>query len=220
MTAVNRTRFSDLPSRMWGLPLDHRGFPVPWFVFWKDGVPHFPIADSRKAELAYRRNLCWVCGHELQRIKAFVIGPMCTINRTSSEPPSHLECARFSARHCPFLANPRMKRVPEGKRPSGNSPGGEAILRNPGVTAVWITKRFKRYDDGRGGLLYEIGRAANVEWYAEGQQASRDQVMHSITTGLPFLEEAARNDPNYTVEECLAELELRKQQAFKLLPAQ
>jgi hypothetical protein len=35
---------------------------------------------------------------------SFVVGPMCGINRNSAEPPSHKECAQWSARNCPFLS--------------------------------------------------------------------------------------------------------------------
>lgn len=100
-------RFDDLPARMRKLPVDKRGFPVPWFVPWVDGQAIFPAMDARKRNLAWRDRLCWVCGERIGRVQAFVIGPMCAVNRTSSEPPSHLECARFSARRCPFLARKR-----------------------------------------------------------------------------------------------------------------
>ena len=110
-TDLKATRFPDLPATMRDLPVDHRGFPVPWFVAWIDGKPSFPVADGAKMALAVRQGLCWVCGGKLPKMRASVIGPMCAINRTISEPQSHLECARFSARRCPFMANPRMGRL-------------------------------------------------------------------------------------------------------------
>lgn len=211
-------RFPDLPSRMRALPVDHRGFPVPWFVAWVGGLPQFPIADGRKFALAHRRGLCWVCGGALGRLKAFVIGPMCAVNRTSSEPPSHLECARFSARNCPFLSRPRMKRVGGENVPSGaDVPAGEMICRNPGVALVWISKRYTTFDDGRGGLLFNIDQPHDVEWYAHGRAATREEVTESIRTGLPILEDFAAKDPD--PEGAMDELARRTAAALELVPA-
>ena len=105
--------YHDMPASMRELRVDSRGYPVPWFVAWVDGQPIFPALDARKVMLAWKNRLCWVCGKPLARMSAFVIGPMCAINRISSEPPSHLYCARFSAIHCPFLSRPKMKRQTE-----------------------------------------------------------------------------------------------------------
>ena len=134
-------RFPDLPDHMRRLPVDKRGFPVPKFVAWVDGEPQFPIATQEWLVKAHNQDLCYVCGGKLGRHRASVIGPMCAVNRTISEPPSHTACARFSAIHCPFLANPRMKRVPVEKLQAKAPCGGhteESILRNPGAVCVWI----------------------------------------------------------------------------------
>jgi hypothetical protein len=189
-------RFPDLPARMRALPVDRRGFPVPWFVAWIDGEPHFPIADGAKLVAAVRHNRCWVCGEPMGRIKAFTIGPMCAVNRTSSEPPAHLDCARFSARNCPFLTKPNMKRVGEHLHPHGvEEPGGTMIKRNPGVTLVWQTLRYEPWDAGGGKVLFDIGKCHAANWYAHGRTATRDEVLESIRTGIPLLEAEADKDP-------------------------
>lgn len=103
-------RYTDLPERMADLPVDDRGYPVPWFVAWHDGKPEFRAMDPAKFARAIKEKRCWVCGERLGVNLCFVAGPMCGINRTSSEPPSHLMCARWSAQNCPFLSNPRMVR--------------------------------------------------------------------------------------------------------------
>src|ERR1700757_2055277 len=97
-----------LPARIQSLPVDARGFPVPWFVEWfhADGTPFeypemsiragdypdFRVVDSRKFGIAHREKRCWVCGGPRGKYVAFVIGPMCAINRVSSELPSHRDC--------------------------------------------------------------------------------------------------------------------------------
>lgn len=218
-------RFPDLPDHMKALRLDHRGFPVPWFVDWNDaGEPVFPAIDHAKFVKAVKVGLCWVCGGKLGRFRASVIGPMCAINRTISEPQSHVDCARFSARNCPFLANPRMGRVPVAKieEKAGVAivpAAGDGILRNPGACAVWIeTRRTQPFKVGTG-WLFELGDPESVEWYANGREATREEVEHSIFTGLPLLAEACRKESTEARRAAaLAELERRTKGVGRYLP--
>lgn len=212
MTAL-RPELPPLPERMQKLPLDHRGYPVPWFVAWTDdGKPLFQVMDSAKLVRAIKQRLCWVCGEPLGRYFAFVIGPMCAINRISGEPPSHRDCAVFSATACPFLTRPKMVRnevaidraeeafgetlrTPEGKMITA----GMAIERNPGVALVWVTEAYRTMraprSDGKGdGILFRIGMPTEALWFAHGRPASLVEVQESIKSGLPVLEEAARLD--------------------------
>src|SRR5438477_249547 len=75
-----------------------------------EGEPDFRCADKRKFHRALKEKRCWVCGDKLGVHLAFVIGPMCAVNKVTSEPPCHLECAEYSVRICPFLSRPRMRR--------------------------------------------------------------------------------------------------------------
>jgi hypothetical protein len=174
------------------LPLDERGYPVPWFVAFIKGKPDFRVMDPVKYKRAISEQRCWVCGAHLGVWKVFTIGPMCAINRTTSEPPSHLDCARWSARNCPFLSRPHMVRR-ENDMPEGieGCIGGMMIKRNPGVTLLWVTKSFETWRDPKGGPLIEVGPPESLEWWAEGKHATREQVEHSIETGLPALREIA-----------------------------
>jgi len=124
--------------------------------------------------------------------KTFVIGPMCCINRISAEPPSHRDCALFAAKNCPFLSMPLAKRN-ERDLPVERSAPGKMILRNPGVCAVWMTRRYDvmRVDNG---ILLQIGEPELIEFYAKGRIATRAEVDHSIRTGLPILEAEAKEE--------------------------
>ena len=180
-----------LPVRMQHLPVDERGYVVPWFVDWLDGKPEFRAMDPNKFVRAIKQRRCWVCGERLGVNMCFVAGPMCGINRTSSEPPSHLECARWSARNCPFLANPRMVRREDEVSLDGNA-AGLMIKRNPGVAMLWITRSYEVFDDQKGGKLIQMGTPEDVEWWCEGRAATRGEVVQSIEEGLPNLEAMAR----------------------------
>jgi len=221
-----RAGLPPVPRRMQSLPLDPRGYPVPWFVQWLDeqdqpspagvGRPEFRIMDAAKYRDAIKHDLCWCCGQRLGTYKAFLIGPMCAVNRVSSEPPNHLECAQFSAQACPFLSRPKAQRrwagMPEGGEPG--TIGGIAIKRNPGVALVWVCKsyRLERVDNG---YLLRVGEPVNLEWYAEGRKATRAEIIASIESGLPILQEVAKQDGP------AAETALARQVAIalELLPA-
>ena len=194
---IAREWVGGLPAQMRQLPVDHRGFPVPYFVAWEDGKPVFPAMDRRKFQLALHQKRCWVCGGKLFANKAFVIGPMCCVNRINSEPPSHVECAEFSAKNCPFLSRPMAKRTFEGDR---TQVAGIMIDRNPGVVAVWVTDRFKPFDAGNG-TLFDLGPPKRLQFYALGRIATDAEIRQSVETGLPLLMDAARKDGDWALNE-------------------
>jgi len=192
--ATLRPELKDIPWRMLDLPIDERGYPVPWFVEWIDGKPEFRIMSPLKWKRAVREKLCWICGAKLRAYQVFVLGPMCGITRTTSEPPCHRECARWAARFCPFLARPHAKRRGEEEllEMGAASVGGNAIKRNPGVALLWCARDFEVWRPEAGGVLITVGEPISWEWWAEGRIATRAEVMESIRTGLPFLEAEAQ----------------------------
>lgn len=210
-----RPELEPLPRRLAKLPLDARGYPVPWFVGWVDGVPEFRAMDARKWVAAVRSKRCWVCGEPLGKWLAFPIGPMCLVNRTTAEPPCHRECAEWSIRNCPFLSQPRQVRRDDHLPDAVQAPGGLGIQRNPGVTCLVITRGYEVFDDGHGKPLITIGEPEEVTWWREGRAATRDEVEESIDTGLPILLNAAKTDGPFAV----AALEKYVARAQRYLPA-
>lgn len=191
------TDLSTLPARMQSLPLDERGYPVPWFVPYIDGKPEFRGMEAEKFIAAIRRKLCWVCGERLGVNMAFVAGPMCGINRTAPEPPSHVDCARWSARNCPFLSNPRMVRREDetvNNQQLRENSAGICLTRNPGVAMVWICRAYEVFDDGNGKPIITMGAPESVEWWACGHAATREEVDASIDGGLPALVQMAMQE--------------------------
>jgi hypothetical protein len=206
----------EMPERVAMLPKDPKGRPVPWFVWWneKTGEPDFRVIGPGKLVEAVMEHRCWICGQKLGRYQAFVIGPMCAINRISSEPPSHRECAIFAAQACPFLTTPKMHRNEKSLPPEYGQPAGQAILRNPGVALVWVTRDYKRIRLDNG-TLFEVGTPLETLWFAEGRTATRAEIIESIQTGLPTLMEIANEDGPMA----LMELGKRTQEAMSLIPA-
>jgi len=195
-----------LPARMRSLPISDKGYPVPAFVEWVDGKPDFRVMREDFRIKCVKHNLCWQCGERLSNRLAFVIGPMCAVNRVSSEPPSHRDCAIFAATACPFLTLPKAQRRMAGlPADQMRSPGGISIPRNPGVTLVWITDSYQPFRDGAAGWLIRIHRPIECLWYSEGRPATRDEIMASIDSGMPILANMAAEDGPE------AERELRRQ---------
>jgi hypothetical protein len=204
-----------IPKRMQKLKRDSKGRIVPYFVA-QDGPgdPDFRVADPEKRFTCYKFDMCWVCGQKMGVYKCFVAGPMCCINRSSSEPASHYDCALYSVRVCPFLTTPRMHRretdMPEGWA----EPGGIAIMRNPGATAIWVTRAYTHLFDGMGSFIFRMGPAERVEWFAEGRAATRQEVLDSIESGYPLLLETAKEDGPLAVRA----LEIMRKAVDPLLP--
>jgi hypothetical protein len=203
-----------LPPRLARRPVDERGFPVPWFVSFIRGKWDFVNLDPRKIGEAYNRKICWLCGEALGVYKAFVIGPMCSINRVSSEPPAHADCAEYAVRACPFLARPNAKRNAAAALGEVEDVAGIMIQHNPGANLIWITKTFKPMRDPNGGVLFALGEPTSVSWWAEGRKATRAEIDASIEKGLPYLRKVAAADGQMT------ELDREIERAKKLLPAE
>lgn len=194
-------RFVDMPERIARLPRDRRGFPVPKFAHWaENGEPDFRVVTPGWMATCANQHRCWICGGALGRHLAFVIGPMCAVNRINSEPPSHYDCARFAARNCPFLSQPLAKRnernLPEEHVPAAGMP----IARNPGCACVWITDWYKPFRAGNG-VLFRLGTPSRLEFWAHGRAATREEVEESVRTGLPLLEKVSIEDGPEAVAE-------------------
>lgn len=223
-----------MPGNIRRLPISPLGWPVPYFVAWfdrdgkpcadGDGIPDFRITDPVKIARAIKESRCWICGQAPMGVyKCFVIGPMCSINRCISEPPSHRDCAIYAARICPFLAKPNMVRNESGGlyengklRDGVNEAAGHGLKRNPGAVCVWITKSFNTFrpDPGKPGILFSLGRPIDVMWFAHGRRATRKEVMDSIDSGYPLLEDIARQEGS----EAIAALKTQREMAMALVP--
>ena len=189
-----------IPQKMKHLPIDPKwNLPIPWFVAWIDGKPHFPVVDGAKWMRAVTHDLCWICGKSLTNNPVFVIGPMCGVNRVSAEPPCHLCCAVYAAQACPFLSTPGMKRMDVSGLGAVEA-AGFGLKRNPGCCGVSITTSYEIFNAHNGPLI-RIGEPIHVNWFAEGRSATREEIQASITSGLPSLMEMAEQDGPEAVAE-------------------
>ena len=149
---------------------------------WIEGQPDFRIIKRDWLARCVRTGACWICGERLGAFKTFVVGPMCCINRISSEPPSHWECARFAATACPFLSQPLARRR-EANLPAHHVEApGVMLPHNPEVTALWVTKYYKlRHVDN--GVLFAMGDPERVQFWTKGRRASLAEVDKAVEQG-------------------------------------
>ena len=216
MSKQYRPDMPEVPDRIRALPVQN-GYPVPWFLEepqTEDGLYDFRIVSPDKMGKAYRAKVCWVCGQKLGANLAFAIGPMCSINRVIGEPPSHRECAEWSAKACPFLNQKQMVRRDTGLPDSFTKAAGIPIMDQPGVTCIWVTKSYKPFKPPGGGVLFDLGPPLEVLWFCKGRPATRAEVLDAIDAGYPALMELAKLDG----PSAIAELEGKKAIALELIP--
>jgi hypothetical protein len=143
---------------------------------------------------------------------------MCVVNRTTSEPGSHYDCARYAVRACPFMVNPRMRRNEVNQVPGQLKAPGLHVDHNPGVMALWTTCHVKPFDGGAGGfgrpgtLFRFLDEPQEVSWWRNGGLASRAEVEQAMAKGLPALRAIAVG------EDALPEFEAMVADAQRFLP--
>lgn len=202
----------EMPARIARLPRDRRGYPIPMFVEKpqeKGGEPDFRIMSERHFERCVKHDACWICGEPLGSKVAFVVGPMCCVNLISAEPPSHYECAEYSVQVCPFLSIPSAKRREAGLPDEIKEPGGVMIKRNPGVIAIWVTKKSYKLLRLGNGMLISMGEPIRMEFWTKGRRASLTEIEEAVREGFPTLLDAANKQGVDAVREAL-----RQRRAF------
>lgn len=201
-----------IPDRLRAMPI-HNGYVVPWFVAKVGGSYDFRVVDGTKFKVALNKKLCWICGQRLGAYLHFAIGPMCAINRTISEPPSHKDCAAYAVKVCPFLAqrqdDRRLDDLPAGYREAA----GISIRRQPGAVAIWVTKSFQVVSVSRG-MVFALGDPIEVHWFKDGRAATRAEVLESIDSGYPLLQALAAQEGDFALEE----LKSMRETAIALIP--
>ena len=181
MTGRVRKELPPLPTRMLYLPVDERGYPIPEFVSNLDGKRDFRVVSLEHMANCISDDICWICGQRLEALKAFVIGPLPAIQGFSNEPPSHIECAEFAVRVCPFLllpkaqhraiAHPKVEKLPR------------AAKGNPGVCCVYTVRGYA-HQERKKGLIFLTGQAVRVDWYTQGRLATRSEVSAAFKASI------------------------------------
>jgi hypothetical protein len=183
-----------IPPHMQELPLDKRGYPVPYFVQWVNGVPDFRVSNMRRIYECTNKKLCMICGKALNKDEGcvFAVGPLSTLTQTNDEPPMHRACAEFSAQVCPWMLHPGMKRIPK-PLPDGTMSAGqlEAVgAINGGAPKVWAlydTDSYIAEAQENRTILYFMGEPREIHWWKAGRRATREEVLEALTDTVAFM---------------------------------
>lgn len=208
-----KREFTEMPYGIEVLPIDDRGYPVPFFVAYRNGRPDHRIVDEAKKEIAHKEKRCFICGRKLGGYKAFVLFPMNIVTRISDEPPAHYTCAEWAVKNCPHMVNSKARRNDH------DSVSKEMLLSETGienngmpVQAIWVTKKYKTVTTNT--RLFIVGEAERVEWYSSGKPATRDMIEANLLERLPIFEAQALEEGDYAHKQFLD----IKKAAWGLLP--
>lgn len=103
-----------IPDFMKRLPVDHRGYPVPFIVFRdKEDKPHFRINDTTKVLQCVKEDRCSICGNTLGSNKWIVGGPLSAFHPHGAfnDIPVHRECCEYALQVCPYMAFSQYKGI-------------------------------------------------------------------------------------------------------------
>lgn len=203
-----RAGLPERPERIRQLPLSKTGYPIPWFVaHLDDGSRDFRVIGTEQMAEAVKFCKCWICGQALGGYQAFTVGPMCSVNRISAEPPAHRSCAQYAAVACPFLTHPEMVRRETGLAELGTTKPPGMLEHNPGVTLIWVCRDYGiKMHSGR--ALFQMGDPVALDFYCRGEKATYDQVIGAFEHGLPALVETTEQDEDPKTSRAFLTLEL------------
>jgi len=171
-----------LPTRMLKLPVDQRGYPVPWFVIWIDGKPDHRVVDMEKVRRAILEKRCFTCGEKLGKYLTFNVGPVSLLSTISAEPPSHLECIEYAMQACPFLSRPYAHRRVTGL-PEGTVDVEGMLEHHPIVMTAYTTQGYQTRN-ANPGILFKLLPPTSVVWWCEGRKATREECEAGIKLAL------------------------------------
>ena len=108
-----------IPAYLENNDRDRRGLPIPFIVYRDiEGNAHFSINNVAAVDIVLAEKLCGLCGQPLKPGQFWLIGgPASSFLEDGMyiDPPTHEECARYSAQVCAFLAAPNYAKRVEAK---------------------------------------------------------------------------------------------------------
>ena len=123
-----------IPTPPHAIKDSYKGYPIPYSIAWKDGVPQFQYVDPDKLRSILKIGLCGICGNVLRSgIKAWIAGVSVLTRRLwYGDPPMHQECAEYSLKVCPYLSHERVREeTEEGTLP--DTSGARYLILGKGI---------------------------------------------------------------------------------------
>lgn len=196
---VARRLTAEIPKRMRTLPRDSRGYPIPHIVFIdKTKQPQFTINDHAKVLDCLKKKLCAICGKRMDLGFWFVGGERSFLNEAGAflDPPSHLECAEYALKVCPFLCAHRYtNRLDDALIRSKAATVGIALTRNefmisdlPARFGLGWTRSYRVVQRGLSDVIIWPAPWDYLEFWREGAPcAAPDSALPELDTISPKL---------------------------------
>src|SRR5437899_2103484 len=130
---------------------------------------------------------------------------------TAQSVPDASDRPRTSASILPPIGLRRLRIITRNGASRCEGQRHELQSRNPDVSLIWVCEGYKPFKTGNG-ILFEVGDAIALEWYARGRKATHDEIMASIEGGLPILRGMAEKEG----PDAVAQLEQQVERALAL----
>jgi hypothetical protein len=171
---------SDVPANLQHLPFN-RGYPVPYFVHWKDDKPLFHFANPQKWKACLKYKKCWVCGRELKGALFMLTGPKGLANRVGTDTFMHEDCARQSLQLCPHMLHEKADRR-EDHELGGQPVNAHHDLTKPSEIILVKVGKWQVIFTGKTNLINYQPVAIQQFHYVNGLLTARDPALFSVTT--------------------------------------
>ena len=194
-------QLTTIPDLMKDLPVDRRGYPVPFVVIVDgNGTPHFKANDYKRYQACIERRLCNICGKALKREFWFLGGQESAFHPHGAfvDGPLHHGCGLFALQNCPYMLYTDYRAKEDEAAIKGKMAGDVATERfhNPTQTderlLFFVFARAKEFTVNRhpkfqGAETFKPHRPyEEVEYYREGGRIHKAEAKNLlITAGRP-----------------------------------
>jgi hypothetical protein len=129
------------------------------------GVPDFRVSDHAKWMRVVAERRCGICGEPFHYWLYFLGSARQIQHRSFWDPPTHEDCARYSAAVCPFLNGEKAPAVPAHVR--ARHPGAMVVDvpnkgHTPSALGLLQARRYTRIEGAP--LLLRAEGVAGCEW--------------------------------------------------------
>ncbi len=157
-----------IPDLMKDLPM-WKGLPIPYFTLIVDGVPDFTAVEFMRVNQCMMNETCGICGKPITDGKfCFIGGELSVKNRVYIDPASHVACAYYAAKACPYLAGTKRQYAKEGRAEKAEDIHILMSMKDqprPKRMAIYIAKSYEMFFEN-GGYLCKAGLAWKIDWDA------------------------------------------------------
>ena len=155
----------EIPQFVSHLKIADNGYPIPFFVAYREGKPDFRLLDARKYKHCLEQGLCAICGKKnIKESLYFIAGPQGMANGISTDAPMHKVCAEYSLRVCPHLA---LEKAERREKDVSHLSNPAMVKEKPPVIFLVRTKRFEIIRNPHGGVLLKYKPVSHTEYRYE-----------------------------------------------------